>query len=179
MKVYVCFRRYLNEFLNEAQKNFEIILWSSSQADYSALLIDLVESTLNFKFDYVFTLADQTQSEEKDLYVKDIGILLGAGKRVVNDVLIVDTQMSNYTNKLTSGIFIPPYRLHNDSDDQVLKMLLKYLGGFIDQTNPIEDVRAKIKHDFGLLEKFNGYKQNQAFVKIKKTLEEAMASTQS
>ena len=66
--------------------------------------------------------------------------------------------MSNYTNKLTNGIFLPPYRLHNDSDDQILKMLLKYIGGFIAIQNPVEDVRTKIKHDFGLLEKFNGYK---------------------
>lgn len=111
------------------------------------------------------------------MFIKDIDILLGEGNRIVNEILIVDTVMANYTNKLTNGIFIPPYRLHNDVEDNTLKMLLKYLGGFIDIENPVDDVRTKIKHDFGLLEKFNGYKQNQAFLKIKKTLEEAMAST--
>ena len=94
------------------------------------------------------------------MFIKDIEILLGQGKRHVNDILIVDTQMSNYTNKLTNGIFLPPYRLHNDVDDTILKVLLKYLGGFVDISNPVEDVRSKIKQDFGLLEKFNGYKQN-------------------
>ena len=36
------------------------------------------------------------------------------------------------------------------------------------------DFRVKIKQDFNLLAKFNGLKQTQAFLKIKKTLEEVM-----
>ena len=63
--------------------------------------------------------------------MKDIEILVGQGKRLVNDIIIVDSQMSNYTNKLTNGIFVPPFRLHNDLDDDILKMLLKYLGSFV------------------------------------------------
>ena len=60
MKVYICFRNFLKEFLFEAQKYFEIIVWSSSQADYSESLINIIQDKLDFKFDYIFTLADQT-----------------------------------------------------------------------------------------------------------------------
>ena len=80
--------------------------------------------------------------------------------------------MSSFTNRLTNGIFVPCYRLHLDSEDNTLKSLLKYLFEFI-QTQEI-DFKAKIKDDFKLLEKFNGYKQTQAFFRIKKTLDEVM-----
>lgn len=64
--------------------------------------------------------------------------------------------MSNFTNKLTNGIYLPPYSLHDDKDDQMLKILGHYLVSFKD----IPDVRPKIKVDFDLLTKFNGFKQN-------------------
>ena len=66
------------------------------------------------------------------------------------------------------------YRLHQDDNDQMLKTLLKYLGEFLFPADPLDDVRIKIKYDFDLLDKFNGFKQTQAFLKIKKTLQEAM-----
>ena len=69
---------------------------------------------------------------------------------------------------------MPTYRLHEDKSDQALKLLLRYLADFIFPESPLTDVRAKIKGDFGLLDKFNGFKQTQAYLKIKKTLEEVM-----
>lgn len=57
----------------------------------------------------------------------------------------------------------------------MLNILLKYLGQFVfpEDKKPV-DVKNKIKVDFDLLEKFNGYKQTQAFLKIKKTLQDVM-----
>ena len=46
--------------------------------------------------------------------------------------------------------------MHEDENDIMLKILLKYLGEFIFNKEP--DFRTKIKSDFGLLEKFNGFK---------------------
>jgi hypothetical protein len=64
--------------------------------------------------------------------------------------------MSNFTNKLTNGIYLPMYSLHDDKNDIMLKSLSQYLHSF---TKPgISDVRAKIKVDFDLLTKFNGFK---------------------
>ena len=85
--------------------------------------------------------------------------------------------MQSFTNRLTNGIFFPSFKLENSISDDLFKMLLKYLTEFVDIKNPIEDIRNKIKKDFNLLENFNGYKQTQAFLKIKKTLEEAMEIT--
>ena len=66
------------------------------------------------------------------------------------------------------------YRLHSDDEDNMLKILLKYLGEFILPLSSNVDIRNKIKEDFDLLEKFNGFKYTQAFLKIKRTLEEVM-----
>jgi hypothetical protein len=76
--------------------------------------------------------------------------------------------MSNFTNKLTNGIYLPPYSLHDDKNDKILQTLGHYLLSFSD----ITDVRAKIKVDFDLLTKFNGFKQNQAFMKIAQRTQE-------
>ena len=64
--------------------------------------------------------------------------------------------MQNFTSKLTNGVFLPAYRLHEDQTDQLLKSLLAYLLSF-ERLN-LTDVRHKIKGDFNLLEKFNDYK---------------------
>ena len=66
--------------------------------------------------------------------------------------------MSNFTNRLTNGIFLPCYRMHEDESDKMLMVLLKYLGSFIYSSEPLSDFRTKIKQDFGLLERFNGFK---------------------
>jgi hypothetical protein len=53
----------------------------------------------------------------------------------------------------------------------MLNILLKYLGQYVlPEDKKTVDVKNKIKVDFDLLDKFNGYKQTQAFLKIKKTL---------
>jgi hypothetical protein len=140
-------------------------------------VLKVLEENLDFKFDYCLSLAEQVCSEEKDFYVKSLDVLVGEGLRKVSDIIIVDTQMQNFTNRLTNGIYFPMYRLHQDESDHMLKTLLKYLGEFIFPTSPLDDVRIKIKLDFDLLDKFNGFKQTQAFLKIKKTLHDVMETT--
>ena len=138
------------------QKDFEIIAWQSSQFDYSEKIIDIVESSLRFKFDHKLSLIEQNASEDNSYYVKNIDILTGLGGRNPQDIIVVDHQMSNFTNKLTNGIYLPPFSLHDDKNDKMLQTLGHYLMSFAE----VADVRAKIKVDFDLLTKFNGFKQN-------------------
>lgn len=42
LKVFVCFRNGLKEFLFEAQKYYEVVAWTSSQAQYSQMLIQTI-----------------------------------------------------------------------------------------------------------------------------------------
>lgn len=51
LEVHVCFRNYLKEFLFEAQKYYEVIAWTSSQSEYSKMLINTIEGAFDFKFD--------------------------------------------------------------------------------------------------------------------------------
>ena len=66
--------------------------------------------------------------------------------------------MANFTNRLTNGIWLPTYRIIDDSEDDALKSLIKYLLEFVN-IDELPDVRVKIKTDFDLVGKFNNQKQ--------------------
>jgi hypothetical protein len=72
--------------------------------------------------------------------------------------------MHNYTVHLTNGIYLPPYYVDKDPDDEWLPILGSYLLDFIN----VKNVRHKIKTDFELDILFEESKQNQAFKKIQK-----------
>lgn len=42
-KIFVCFRPYLSTFLQNIQKSFELILWSSNQTEYSNDLVYVLD----------------------------------------------------------------------------------------------------------------------------------------
>lgn len=86
--------------------------------------------------------------------------------------------MSNFSNRLTNGIYLPPLRMCSDDDDICLESLGNYLKTFIiDGNEELMDVRNKIKTDFDLLNKFEKDKQSQVFNKIlKRTVEESSQS---
>ena len=171
LKILVCFRNDFKAFLKTMQKYYEIIAWQSSQLDYSEQIINLIESALHFKFDHKLSLVEQNASEDNSYYVKNIDILTGPlGNRNPQDIVVVDCQMSNFTNKLTNGLYLPPYSLHDDKNDRMLKSLGQYLLSLAKSS--VADVRQKIKVDFDLLTKFNGFKQNQAFLKIAQRTQE-------
>jgi hypothetical protein len=65
-------------------------------------------------------------SEDFSFYLKNIDLL--TKERKLNDIIMVDSIMSNYTNRLTNGIYLPPYSLH--IDDTILKELTNYLLSF-------------------------------------------------
>lgn len=144
------------QFLESLQNHYEIIAWTSSQSDYTHLLVDVIQKTLNFKFDYFLSLSDQTPSEEKEFFAKNLEILTGYGSRTNQDIIIVDCQMSSFTKSLTNGVFLPSYRIHEDKNDFILNSLQNYLLSFV--MLEVIDVRSKIKLDFEMLKKFNGLK---------------------
>ena len=85
---------------------------------------------MDFKFDHKLSLPEQNASEDNSYYVKNIDILTGMGGRNPQDIIIVDCQMSYFTNKLTNGIYLPLYSLHDDKNDKMLKSLGQYLQSF-------------------------------------------------
>lgn len=61
--------------------------------------------------------------------IKNIDILLE--NRNKDDIILVDTNMHNYTVHLTNGIMIPAYHIDKDSKDNWLVELAEYLKEFI------------------------------------------------
>lgn len=159
LKLYVCFRPYLKEFLLGCKKYFEVIVWTSSQQNYSYQLLNMIDQTLGIKFDHCLSLGDQMCSEDKHFYVKNIEILIGQGKRQKENIIFLDTDMESFTFSLTNGIYIPHFKIGDYYSDITLKTLLKYLGQFVDPIFDVQDVRIKIKNDFNMLEMFNSFKQ--------------------
>jgi hypothetical protein len=51
--------------------------------------------------------------------------------RLKDDIILVDTNMHNFTTNLTNGIFLPPYALDKDHEDQWLLSLGHYLKTFV------------------------------------------------
>ena len=90
LKILVCFRNDFLAFLRKMQKDYEVIAWQSSQHDYSEQIINIIENTLDFKFDYKLSLSEQNASEDNSYYVKNIDILTGMGGRNAQDIIIVD-----------------------------------------------------------------------------------------
>jgi len=82
----------MQEFLKQAQKNFEIILWTSGLEDYSKNIISMLEEKLApFKFDHVLFMTDQTASVDNSFFVKNLEILTGLGGRDDQDIIMIDS----------------------------------------------------------------------------------------
>lgn len=72
LKLFVCLRPYAREFLREASKYFELVVWTSSQREYSDQLIGLLEKEIKVKFDHWLCLTEQTCSEDNQFRFKNI-----------------------------------------------------------------------------------------------------------
>ena len=46
----------------------------------------------------------------KSLYVKNIEVL--TVNRSEKDIIFVDTSLANFANRLTNGVWLPPYQVH-------------------------------------------------------------------
>jgi TFIIF-interacting CTD phosphatase-like protein len=57
LKIYVCFRKRMIEFLRALQEKFEIIAWQSSQKDYAQSIIELIEAQ-GINFSYSLSIED-------------------------------------------------------------------------------------------------------------------------
>ena len=94
-------------------------------------------------FRYVLNLTHCQKSEDSTLLIKNLEVLLGGRK--LENILIVDTNMHHFTKQLTNGIFVPSYRIDRDNNDFILKYLKNYILEFVE----VNDVKVKIKNDFG------------------------------
>lgn len=80
-------------------------------------------------FSHYLDLSHCQRSEDDTLFIKNIDIL--SENRSKDDLILIDTNMHNYTVHLTNGIYLPPYNVDKDQEDNWLLHLGHYLLGFI------------------------------------------------
>lgn len=87
---------------------------------------------------------------DNSLRVKHLQLLTEG--RSLNDIIIVETYMGNYSQNLTNGLFIPTFHpLQSAQEDFWLAALSRYLATF----EGVENVREKIRRDFELDQMFS------------------------
>lgn len=129
--VYVLKRPYVDNFLYQMSKLFNIIIFTASIPEYANPLLDRLDRNRVIKG----RLFRENCTVTNGLYVKDLNIL---GKNL-KDVIIIDNNPISYSVNKENGIPIKTW--HYDKGDYELEKLvpfLTYLSG-------VEDVRRIIK----------------------------------
>ena len=106
------------------------------------------------------------------MQIKNLNILLE--NRTLDDIIIVDTNMHHFTLHLTNGMYLPPYAVEKDSEDEWLVHLCGYLLTFLGVSN----VREKIIREFNLDQMFEENRQTKACKSIKSNHEVIMQDVQ-
>ena len=76
LKIYVCFRPCLIEFLDVLVQNFELILWTTAATEYSLKLASIIDSKPHKYFSHLLDISHCQFSEDKVLNVKNLEVLL-------------------------------------------------------------------------------------------------------
>ena len=150
--------------LQDLKHHYEVIIWSSNLADYTKAIIDIIDPQPRKIFSHVLDISNSQKSEDQSINVKPLEVL--STNRKIEHIVTVDSSMQTFMCNLTSGLYIPSYRIENDSTDTILQSLSEYL----QQLRGVGDFRQKIKKDFELDELFDSCKQNKAYQKIQDNL---------
>mmetsp|Transcript_90502 Transcript_90502/g.258506 ORF Transcript_90502/g.258506 Transcript_90502/m.258506 type:complete len:353 (-) Transcript_90502:253-1311(-) len=133
---YVWKRPYLDLFLHEASKNFEIVIYTAGQQRYAAPLIDLVDLNCVVRRRLY---RDACKVGGQGRYHKDLA--LAAGDHYPERALIVDNSPCAYTSTCPdNGVPIKPYFGNNPNDDELLCLL-----PFLNALTAVQDVRSVLK----------------------------------
>lgn len=95
--------------------HFELIVWSSSQNDYTEKLMQILDPDIKKTFSHVLDLSHCQRSEDDTLYIKNIEVLME--NRLKDDIILVDSNMHHYTIHLTNGLYIPTYQIDKEPTD--------------------------------------------------------------
>jgi len=138
MKVYVKFRPFLKEFLEDMSEFYELIIYTSAEQDYA----DKILETMPFVKDiFAYRLyCPQCIVKESQYLFKMLDLL--TENRDLKDLIIVDNTVRNYCLFVRNGIPITDYKGSNT--DYQLVYLARYLRELAQQ----EDIRISIKNDF-------------------------------
>ena len=155
--VHVLKRPFVDEFLNEMSKIYEIVVFTASISQYANPLLDRLDNNNYIKY----RLFREHCVSNRGLYIKDLKKI----GRNLKDMIIIDNNPVSYAYNLDNGI--PILTWHYDKGDQELKKLiplLNYLSNVDDVTEIIKKVvnRNTNEVDYNIVEKIinNGNSSN-------------------
>lgn len=156
IKIYVCIRPYVANTLKQLKRaNYEIILYSTSQYNYTNAILEVLNKDYKIDFQHIITSEDHSEALrscpnpiKNIVNSKNIKLLLHDRKE--RDIIFIDCKVQDYAYQMTNGIFIPPFEgppdENNPEQDEYFNYLFEYLKDF----QHVFDVRNKIEKDFDL-----------------------------
>jgi len=146
--VYVNKRPYVDKFLEEVTKHYEIVLFTASLPKYADPLLDMLDSRETIDFRLFREHCVQTRNM---CYVKDLSKL----GRDVKDCIIIDNSSQSYDSHPKNAIPIPSW--FSDKNDKELLNLLPVLMRLKD-VESIPDVLDANKGYAWLLQSYESFK---------------------
>lgn len=132
-------RPYAIECLKEANKHFQVIVFTASHSCYADAVLDFIDphrELIQYRM-----YRDQWVETPQGIFIKDLRMI---ANRDLKDVLLVDNASYSFGYQLDNGIPIIPF--YNDKNDKELLHLIQYLKWVIDS----EDVRDQNRKAFQL-----------------------------
>lgn len=131
-------RPYLDDFLSEASKKYELIVYTAGSEDYAKVVLNFLDPHQSI---FRYTLFRQHCFQlSPSQFVKDLRIL----NRDLSRVVLVDDSLHSFWFQCENGVPIVPF--YNDGSDQALLVL----ESFLDFLNGQRDVRLCLNKIFRL-----------------------------
>ena len=137
MPVGVNIRPYVKECLEEANKNFEVIVFTASQKCYADVVLNLLDPTGKLIHHRLYR---ENCIPVQGVLVKDLRILLG---RQLKDIVIVDNATYSFGYQLDNGV--PIISWHDDYCDKELFNLIDYLN-MLANANDVREINSQTFH---------------------------------
>jgi CTD small phosphatase-like protein 2 len=131
----VIFRPYLDEFLSQMSKYYEIYIFTASVKEYADLVINAIDPESKMIAGRYYR--DHMTKVNDNYHIKDLEIL---GKDL-KKVIIIDNIFENFEKQPHNGILIKSW--YNDEEDNKLIEILPFLTKIVEEQ--IDDVRVYLK----------------------------------
>jgi len=113
-------RPYALDCLREANKNFQVIVFTASHKFYADVVLDYLDPNrelIDFRL-----YRDHCFQSDDGVYIKDLRVV---ANRDLKDMVIVDNAVYSFGFQLENGIPIIPF--YNNPDDEELLHLINYI----------------------------------------------------
>lgn len=113
-------RPYIMECLEEANQNFQVIVFTASHQTYADAILDYIDPKHELIQHRMYR--QHCVLTKEGYYVKDLRVI---GNRELKDLVIVDNSVYSFAFQIDNGIPIIPF--YNDPKDEEMLHLIYYL----------------------------------------------------